>query len=65
MGTKILIFGALLLAACADPQPPCQDQICVQQRQIDAYRRAALLEYSAKMLAPPPQPTRVYVWRNY
>jgi len=50
-----IILVVALVAGCA-PEPPCQDQLCIQQRQINEMRRAALLDYSAKMLTPPPLP---------
>ena len=61
MRTIAILTTLALLGACTPP-PPCEDQICIQQRQIDAYRSAALLNYSAKMLAPPPQ-QNIYVYR--
>jgi hypothetical protein len=51
------------LSACA-AQPPCQDQLCIQQRQIDAYRSAAMLNAGARILAAS-QPQNVYVYHRY
>ena len=53
------LFGAL--AACAS-EPPCQDQICIQQRQINAYRSAAMMNAGVQMMNAS-QPTNVYVYR--
>ena len=63
MRTIVFLALAASLAACHG-QPPCEDQLCIQQRQIDAYRSAALMNAGVQMMNAS-QPTNVYVYRRY
>jgi hypothetical protein len=37
----LVMLGALTMGACAEPEVPCQDMICVQEKAIRAQQRAA------------------------
>lgn len=54
------------LGGCAEPLPPCQDMICIHQRQIDAYQRQAALDRLSRLAATMGQPPSgdVYIIRR-